>query len=290
MRVLIVIPVFNEQAQLAQSITALQNFLHAEFTGHLTTNHPLLGERAGVRGNSSDKSGVPSRRVPRSQTFDYEIIIADNGSTDGTSEIAHHLATTLPAVTAMHLPLKGRGRALRRAWTESEADILSYMDVDLSTDLSAFPPLIEALSSGHFDLAIGTRLHLDSHTERCWRREVISRAYNRLVKFLFAPPFSDAQCGFKAITRGAARQLLPSVEDENWFFDTELLLIAVKSGYRICEVPVTWIEDPDSRVKIIPTAWAQFKGLMRVQRNMRRGAYAPLPTALHPQPSSSAGR
>jgi hypothetical protein len=173
----------------------------------------------------------------------------------------------------LHLELKGRGRALKVAWGESEADILSYMDVDLSTNLSAFPLLLESLASGGFDLAIGTRLHPQSLTKRCRKREFISRFYNRLVRLVFGTHFSDAQCGFKAITRAAAQRLLPAVEDNGWFFDTELLVIAEKCGYRIYQQPVVWTEDPDSRVRIVSTAWEDLKGMARVYRKLRRGAY-----------------
>jgi glycosyltransferase involved in cell wall biosynthesis len=234
-KVLVVIPVFNEQVQLAKSVTTVQCFLRA------------------------------------SSKFDYQITIAENGSTDRTPQIADELANSLTGVNAVHLPQKGRGRALRSVWSKATADIFSYMDVDLSTDLSAFPYLIEAVSTGRFDLAIGTRLHQNAHTHRSWRREVISRTYNRLVKWMFEPRFSDAQCGFKAISLRTARKLLPLIKDEEWFFDTELLLVAEKLGCRICEIPVKWLEDPDSRVKIIPTVWGQLKGLVRVRRKMKRG-------------------
>jgi hypothetical protein len=186
------------------------------------------------------------------------------------------LRRSLANVEVLHLDMKGRGGALRAAWTQSRADILSYMDVDLSTDMRAFPPMIAALESGEYDLSVGSRLHRDARTERGWRRGLISQVYNRLVKRLFATHFSDAQCGFKAIARAAAQRLLPVVEDNGWFFDTELLIIAEKASYRICDVPVHWTEDPDTRVKVIPTAWADLKGLMRVRRRMRCGVYGSL--------------
>ncbi|MCC6756174.1 MAG: glycosyltransferase, partial [Solirubrobacterales bacterium] len=170
----------------------------------------------------------------------------------------------------------GRGRALRQVWLDSEADILSYMDVDLSTDLDAFPPLIEALASGDYDLAIGTRLHPESMVRRCWKREMISRGYNRLLRLALHVRFSDAQCGFKALTRRAARQLLPLVEDNEWFFDTELLVMAERYGYRIYEQPVKWTEDPDSRVRLLPTIWGDLKGILRLCRALKRGIHEPL--------------
>jgi glycosyltransferase involved in cell wall biosynthesis len=221
MRVNITVPVYNEEAALPVSIPRLNKFL----------------------------DGCPG--------FDCEIVIADNASTDRTYEVACALARRFPRVRVVHLELKGRGRALKQVWSESTADILSYMDVDLSTDLRALPPLIEALASGKFDLGTGSRLQKESKVIRGLKREFTSRCYNRLVKLFFSTKFSDAQCGFKAITREAAQRLLPDVEDTGWFFDTELLVLAEKSGHRIFDLPVTWIDDPDSRVKIIKTAWGR---------------------------------
>ena len=205
--------------------------------------------------------------------FDWEIVIANNASIDHTQEVAEGLARTHSGVRVVHLDLKGRGRALKKVWTESSADYLSYMDVDLSTNLYAFPPMIEALISGGFEIGIGSRLLKASTTRRSIKREIISRTYNLLVKAFFATKFSDAQCGFKAITRSVANALLPVVEDTGWFFDTELLVIAEKSGYRIFDLPVSWIEDLDSRVKIVRTAVDDIRGLIRVRRAFWNGRY-----------------
>jgi hypothetical protein len=173
----------------------------------------------------------------------------------------------------LHLDEKGRGRAVKTAWNESKADILSYMDCDLSTDLAAFPPLIESMISGRFDVAVGSRLLKPSLTTRGIRRETISRGYNLLIKASFHTKFSDAQCGFKAITKRAAQELLPLVEDNGWFMDTELLILAEKLGYRIFDLPVRWKDDPDTRVKIWSTAIEDIRGLLRLRRNFVRRAY-----------------
>ncbi len=229
----VVVPVYNEAHVLAASIRRLHE--------HLQREVPL-----------------PAR-----------IVIANNASTDGTAVVARALAADLPGVELLDLPQKGRGRALRAAWTESPAEVLCYMDVDLSTDLRAFLPLVAPLLSGHSDLAIGTRLARGSRVERGLQRELISRTYNRLLRFSLGARFSDAQCGFKAIRADAARELLPQVRDEAWFFDTELLVLAQRSGLRIHEVPVDWIDDPDSRVDVVTTAVDDLKGIARLMASTR---------------------
>jgi putative flippase GtrA len=203
--------------------------------------------------------------------YTFRITIADNASTDLTAEIADRLAQTLPGVRAVHLAAKGRGRALKQVWSVSDATVLVYMDVDLSTDLAALLPLVAPLLSGHSDLAIGTRLHRGSRVVRGSKREFISRCYNLLLRGLLTAHFSDAQCGFKSIRRDVARHLLPLVQDTGWFFDTELLLLAERAGLRIHEVPVDWIDDPDSTVDIVSTAMADLRGIARVGKALATG-------------------
>jgi len=229
----VTIPVLNEAKCLAANIERLRSFLDRQYGGG------------------------------------YELVIADNGSTDQTLKIAHDLERQHPTVRVLHLDQRGRGRALRKSWTESRAEILSYMDVDLSADLEYFPLLIEPLVRGTADVAIGSRLLNHSLITRGLKREIISRGYNRLVKLVFRSRFSDAQCGFKALTRSAADALLPLVKDNNWFFDTELLLLAERNGFRIHDVPVRWADDPDTRVKFVKTAVEDLKGLFRVWRDSR---------------------
>ena len=230
----VIIPVYNEEEQLAQSVTTLRQFL---------------------------------KENPLSK---WTIVIADNGSTDNTLSIAQALSLEYPDVRYVHLPEKGRGRALRQTILSSPADIVSYMDVDLSTHLSALPPLVKAVEDG-YDIAIGSRLMSGAKTKRCFRRELISRVYNLLVKAMFFTPFCDAQCGFKAISHRAAQDLVPLVRNEMWFFDTELLILACRKGYKIKEIPVTWIEDPGSKVNVLKTATEDIKGLLRMR-------FKPLPT------------
>ncbi len=224
----IVVPVRDEETDLAPSVRRLAAFL---------------------------ASGFP---------FTTHITIADNGSTDRTWEIAAGLAAGLPGVGAVQLAEPGRGRALRSIWSQSDADVLAYMDVDLSTDLNALLPLVAPLLSGHSDVAIGSRLARGSRVVRGPRREVISRSYNLLLHATLGTGFSDAQCGFKAIRRDKARELLPRTRDGGWFFDTELLVLAERAGLRIHEVPVDWTDDPDSRVNVRATALADLRGIMRM--------------------------
>ncbi|MFF6907623.1 glycosyltransferase [Streptomyces sp. NPDC012389] len=209
-----------------------------------------------------------------SRTFPYpfRITVADNASTDATTAVAARLAAELRGVRCVRLEEKGRGRALRTVWTDSDAPVLAYMDVDLSTDLNALLPLVAPLISGHSDLAIGSRLARSARVVRGSKREFISRAYNLILRSSLAAGFSDAQCGFKAIRSEVAERLLPMVEDSGWFFDTELLVLAERAGLRIHEVPVDWIDDPDSTVHIVRTATEDLKGVWRVGRALAVGA------------------
>jgi len=235
----VVVPVFNEETDLEPNVRRL----HA----HLSEAFP----------------------------YPFRITVADNASTDRTPRIAARLAAELPGTEWLRLPEKGRGRALRAAWSQSPAPVLAYVDVDLSTELAALLPLVAPLISGHSDLAIGTRLAPASRVVRGPKREVTSRCYNALLRSTLAVGFSDAQCGFKAVRRDVAEVLLPLVEDTGWFFDTELLVIAERAGLRIHEVPVDWIDDPDSRVDILATALADLRGIARIGGALARGRLSP---------------
>ncbi|MFF7179778.1 glycosyltransferase [Streptomyces sp. NPDC008121] len=209
-----------------------------------------------------------------SRTFPYgfRVTVADNASTDRTPAVAAALAAALPEVRSVRLEQKGRGRALRTVWSRSDAPVLAYLDVDLSTDLNALLPLVAPLISGHSDLAIGSRLTRSSRVVRGPKRELVSRAYNLILRGSLAARFSDAQCGFKAIRREVAQRLLPMVEDTGWFFDTEMLVLAERAGLRIHEVPVDWVDDPDSSVHIVRTAADDLKGVWRVGRALATGS------------------
>ena len=210
--------------------------------------------------------------LDRTFPYAFRITIADNASTDTTPQVARRLAAEIPEVTTVRLERKGRGRALRAVWSASDAPVLAYMDVDLSTDLNALLPLVAPLISGHSDLAIGSRLARSSRVVRGPKREFISRAYNLILRGSLRAGFSDAQCGFKAIRRDVAQVLLPLVEDTGWFFDTEMLVLAERAGLRIHEVPVDWVDDPDSTVHIVRTATDDLKGVWRVGRALATGS------------------
>jgi putative flippase GtrA len=231
----VVIPVFNEQAGLEVSMRRLQGYLSEHFP------------------------------------FSWLITIADNASTDNTWAVACQLAQALPGVRAMHIDAKGRGRALRAVWSRSDAAVVAYMDVDLSTDLDALLPLVAPLVSKHSDVAIGTRLASTARVTRGPQREAISRTYNLILRAALHAGFSDAQCGFKAVRTDVVKALLPMIEDQGWFFDTELLVLAEHNGMRIHEVPVDWIDDPDSRVNVTSTARDDLRGVWRLVRSFARG-------------------
>jgi putative flippase GtrA len=256
MDVEIVVPVYNEQAGLERSIRNLHRYLRSQFP------------------------------------FSWRIVIADNASTDATPGIAGALARELRGVEVLRLDRKGRGLALREAWSRSDARVVCYMDVDLSTDLRGLLPLVAPLLSGHSDVAIGSRLARGARVVRGPKRELISRSYNLILHSVLRARFSDAQCGFKAVRGEVARSLLADIRDEGWFFDTELLVLAQRRGLRIHEVPVDWVDDPDSRVDIVRTAIDDLRGVARlavagpVARFMAVGvvstiAYAMLYLALH---------
>lgn len=227
--VAVVIPIYNEEKELQDSILKLKSFLAKNLT-----------------------------------VYDWSIIIADNASTDNSKKIAVKLATSDKRISYLYLGLKGRGRAVKKAWSTSSADLLVYMDVDLSTDLKSLPNLLSSLVRG-YDIAIGSRLISKSKVvNRPIKREILSRCYNILIKLLFRVQFSDAQCGFKAVTKNAARELLPRVKDNAWFFDSELLIIGEKTGYKIYEEPVLWIDNPGSTVRVMKTVYGDLEGLWRL--------------------------
>lgn len=247
LRVDVVIPVLNEAHVLEKSVTEVRAFLTAN------------------------------------TDWAWRVVVVDNGSVDGTDRVARMLVDRHADVQFLQLPQRGRGRALRHAWTQSDADIMSYTDVDLSTELAALPKLVRGIVEEGYDLGTGSRLLPASQTTRSPKREFISRCYNLMVKAVLWTSFSDAQCGFKVVSRRVVQEIVPAIKDQAWFFDTELLVLAEKQGYRIMDLPVRWIEDDDSRVKIIKTAWEDIKGVARLRWTLWRRAFQP---AQAPLPAS----
>jgi glycosyltransferase involved in cell wall biosynthesis len=226
-RVDVVVPVYNEGRILARSILILVEFL----TRHCAD--------------------------------DWRIIIADNASTDQTPDVMRDLAARESRVRTLRIEAKGRGRALKAAWRASDVAIHAYMDADLSTELAALPRLLGCVHDG-YDVAVGSRHFPEAVLRRGLARDVLSRSYNLLLRSTFRTPLTDAQCGFKANSHRAAAHLLPLIENDGWFFDTELLLLAEGSGYRIAEVPVRWTEDRDSSVRIVPTMLEYLREVWRL--------------------------
>lgn len=231
LKVEIVLPVYNEENELEEHTLRLRDFLKRALTD-----------------------------------FSWRITIADNASNDKTPKIGQSLSRKYPEIHFLRLEEKGRGRAVKRAWGDGDADVAAYMDIDLSTDLKHFPPLIKSLTNG-YDIAIGSRLLSKSVVKgRTLKREIISRCYNLLIRFLFLVKFSDAQCGFKAVNKRVIQNLIPKIIDNEWFFDSELLITGEKSGYKIYEEPVTWVDNPGSTVRVLGTIRGDLKGLWRLFR------------------------
>ncbi len=235
----LVIPCLNEAHVLEKSVTKIRSWLRVNFP------------------------------------YRWRLLIADNGSTDGTIDVAERLARELEDVRCVRIPQRGRGRALNMVWTQSDADVMAYSDVDVSTDLAALEPMCRAILEDGYDMAVGSRLMRESDIVRGAKREFISRSYNLIVKALLFTRFSDAQCGFKAVGRRVAREVVPHVKDTGWFFDTELLVLCEKLGYRVKDVPVRWVDDEDSRVKIVSTAIEDLKGVARLARYLWTGRMRP---------------
>lgn len=226
----ITVPVYNEEKELGKNITILYNFCNKELIN-----------------------------------YNWHITIADNASNDNTPIIGATLSQKFSNLSLFRLEQKGRGRAVKRVWSQSGADYCVYMDLDLSTDLIHLPKLLEALNKG-YDIAIGSRLARGAKVEgRTFLRELTSRTLNFIfIKVLFQTRFTDAQCGFKAVTRKVVENLIPHIKDNEWFFDGELLIVGGKSGYKIYEEPVHWVDNPGSTVRLISTIWNDLSAMFRL--------------------------
>jgi glycosyltransferase involved in cell wall biosynthesis len=226
--VLVVLPVYNEEKVLQKSVNTLTTFLD------------------------------------RHDKYKWKIVIADNNSNDSTAEIGQQLALQYDHVEYIHIPRKGRGIALRTAWSQTDCDFVCYMDIDLSTGLEALIRAVDLLSEGA-DIVVGNRLDKNSNIKRSLKREFISRSYNIIIRLMLNTNFKDAHCGFKTGRRDVVQKILPYIEDNEWFFDTEFLFYAEKLGYKIVEIPITWEEDPDTKAKIFKDAYDDLRGLYRLR-------------------------
>ena len=247
----ITIPVLNEERALENSLQALVSFLSAECP------------------------------------YDWYITVVDNGSTDQTWSIADAFAATDARLRTIQLDRPGRGGALKAAWSTSTADVVAYMDVDLSTGLESLLPLLQPIVDGQAEVSIGSRLASGAVIDRSLQREFISRIYNVITRAALSFAIRDAQCGFKAVRSSVARDLIPRIEDNGWFFDTELLFLAWQQGLRIDEVPVRWVEDEDSRVRIMRTALDDLRGIWRIRRNSKQSG-SPIDHSLLQTPDATA--
>jgi glycosyltransferase involved in cell wall biosynthesis len=225
---LVVLPVYNEEKALLKGVRTLTTFL-----------------------SDYDR-------------YDWKIVIADNNSKDKTGEIGRDIESENPLVKYLYIPRKGRGIALRTAWEQTDCDFVSYMDIDLSTGLDALIRAMDLLNAGA-DIVVGNRLAINSNTTRCFKREFISQSYNIVIKIALGTHFHDAHCGFKTGRREVVQKILPYIKDNEWFFDTEFLFYGEKMGFSIEEIPVTWIEDPDTKAKIFKDAYDDLSGLYRLR-------------------------
>ena len=196
-------------------------------------------------------------------TQSYEVIIAEDGSTDGTAELAEELAEKTPSVKHIHREKRlGRGTALNNAFKQSKGEVLVYMDLDLATDLKYLKPLVEAITLEGYDFATGSRMMAESKAERTMSRSMSSKTYNFLVRHMLGSKLRDHQCGFKAFKREPLMELLDKVEATHWFWDTEILVRAHRAGFKIKEIAVEWKSGKNTKVNLAKDSWNMFKHIM----------------------------
>ncbi|MFA6132053.1 MAG: glycosyltransferase [Patescibacteria group bacterium] len=237
MRFSLVIPAHNEEIDIKQSIETTILFLQNKFSDG-----------------------------------DWEIVIAENGSTDETRGIVQDLEKKYTNLRLLIIPTAGKGWAVRQAWDTATAELLIFMDADLATDLKHLPDLIEALKDN--DLVIGTRRYPSSQVSRSWQRSLTSFLYNRLARIILSLPFSDLQCGFKGIKKTAWQKISPYFTSTGFFFDTELLALANKFKLKTAEQPITWKEHRNkknkSKVRLVKTGKELIKNLLSLKKRLTR--------------------
>ncbi|MAG44275.1 glycosyl transferase [bacterium] len=236
MKIIIVVPVFNEEKILKQNILKIFEFCNNNLS------------------------------------IDWQIIIADNKSTDQTSNIGKTLALVYQEVEYLYVDKQGKGVAIKTAWEKYSGDIYCFMDADLATGLSALPPLINGFTGG-YDLVIGSRYHVHSKVNRTFIRKIFSLGYRLVLKIFLGLKVLDAPCGFKAINSKIKENILPKVQNDKWFFDSELLILVYKQGYKIKEIPVTWLDPREgkdkSRVKAISLSWNYFIQILAIKKRLK---------------------
>lgn len=235
LRLIIAVPVLNEEAVLERTV------------------RQMAAAAAGLR------------------DVDAEVVIVDNGSDDATPEIGRRLADEVPSVRYVRIGERGKGRAIRHAWSGADADVYAFMDADLATDLSALPALVEGAAND--GVAYGSRFHPDAVVERSFLRRAFSSGYRAAVRVLLATSVNDAPCGFKAVSRRVVRDVLPEVRDDRWFFDTELVVRAERAGVPVVEVPVAWkeheVEGRRSKVNALGLSVEYLRHILRLRKDLR---------------------
>jgi len=194
----------------------------------------------------------------------FEVIVAEDGCADRTPEIATRMAETDDRVRHVHSDERlGRGGALERAFRAADGETLVYFDTDLATDMKHLEELVERVRSGDADVATGSRWVPGREADRPAKRGIPSRGFNGLVRVVLRSDLLDHQCGFKAFDREALFAILDDVEDDHWFWDTEVLVRAQRAGYRVEEFPVEWTPKGDSKVDLVRDVFGMGSQILR---------------------------
>jgi glycosyltransferase involved in cell wall biosynthesis len=204
-------------------------------------------------------------------THSFEIVIAEDGSTDGTAERAEEIALRFSHVKRIHMERRlGRGTALGNAFRQCNGDVFVYMDLDLATDLKYLKPLVEAITVENYDLCLGSRNLPESKVKRTLVRSIASKSYNFIVRLVLGSKISDHQCGFKAFKRETLIETMKEVHATHWFWDTEILIEAVHNGYKIKEIPVEWKSRSKTKVNLFRDSCSMGKQVVDLWWQLRK--------------------
>jgi glycosyltransferase AglD len=197
--------------------------------------------------------------VLKSYGYSYEIIVAEDGSTDGTDRLAEELSKKNPCVRHIHGEKRlGRGKALNATFKQANGEIFVYMDVDLATDLRHLKELVDSIKVEGYDFSTGSRMMKQSKVERSGTRQMTSKTYNFVVRFFLRSKIRDHQCGFKGFKKEPTLKLIDKVQARHWFWDTEILVRAQREGYRVKEIPVEWKSGAGTKVNLFKDSWNMF--------------------------------